>query len=291
VLAVLLVLLVLTVAFLPGLYMHYSIAVEVLVQLAIGVVLGGLGYWFVVRPAFQHDRSGEPWLENHLDVRKRGSRSRARLLCITTADDEAFSWLEGVDALINAPYLLLHRVAFPVTLLGLGLAHWVMRWDFGRNTLEWLQLLLGTSRKARETRIMDAFADFLTWTPPAVTPEYVHLISTRIWEHAAPALLSAAFVGSVVEHYVIFWGLLALLSLGIAFLIRGLAFGSGFGPRAFVACFLTRHKVTLTPLDFQNTELQVQTKSYGLLFHSALHSSWAIGRDIGDWVSRRKRLA
>ena len=59
-------------------------------------------------------------------------RAPARMLCLTTADDETFGWLDAFDSLVNLPYLLLHFAAFAVTLAAVGVAHWLLRWDFGR---------------------------------------------------------------------------------------------------------------------------------------------------------------
>jgi hypothetical protein len=125
--------------------------------------------------------------------------------------------------------------------------------------------------------------------PPALTGDRIHSISTLIWNQAGLLVRFAILAGSTLEYYLVAWSLLAAGSLAASYLVRGFVFGSGFGPRAFIECLLTRHKVTQTPLDFRNVELLLLQPHGGWLLHGALHDKEWIGKLSGDWLTKRRR--
>ena len=283
---------------LPSHFLHQSTFAELAIKLGLDAVVVATGYWFLWRPLMRSNPLD--LLSNRLAGLRSTSEPDPPILCISATDDEAFTWLDAVDAFLNLPYLLLHRLALPVTLGLLTFAHWWWQWDFSTGALEYSaffedhQSMRSEAQRSLASGSLPTFLsvmkssliEWYSWTPPALTGDQIHSASTLIWNHEGSFARFATLTVSTFEYFLVFWTLLAVASLGASYLVRGFVFGSGFGPRAFVECLLTRHKVTQTPLDFTNVELLLVDHSREWLLHSALHGEEGIGALSSDWLTR-----
>ena len=231
--------------------------------------------WYVLR----HDEAVADAVSSILDKRVGGfSKDASALavpaLCIVSADDEAFGWLEMADVLINLPYLLLSYLGFVLSLASIGVGHWIFQWNFARPLVEnwahyalhsknseWLTMLFGQTR---------------------LSATQLQSVSTALWS-AGPWPLTIAFVSSSAVYYVEFYCVLAVTSLVAAYVVRGVFFGSGWGSAAVLEAYLTRHKVMLTPPAMRSAELRFAGRGKGGLFHSSLHSVKHTGHVVADW--------
>ena len=291
-------LLVLGALIVPTAYLHQSPALELLLGLLIGAAIALVGVFLFSGAIAIVDASrvSEHTLERFLRTGKwplAQARESAPVLCINTTDDEPFGWLDAAAALINLPYLLLHRLGFLVIFVGMALLHWFQRWNFGGATVDIILLALRDRRSGTASgpsRFMTDLYDYYTSSPVAITATQLEYFSTWIWDHAPAPALAGIFAFSVVEHYIMFWCMLALVSLLVSFVVRGLAFGAGFSRAALVASLAFRHKVTLTPLNVTNAQLMLMTEAAGTLQHSALHTKEVIGRLAASWFQAASGL-
>jgi hypothetical protein len=139
-----LVLLLLSVTVLPAHFLHQSLLKEMAISLGLATFLLASGFWFLLRPLLMSGDSLD-FISHRLDSLRSADEPDPPMLCISATDDEAFTWLDAIDALLNLPYLLLHRLALPATLVLLAFAHWWWQWDFATGTLEYAVSLKTTA--------------------------------------------------------------------------------------------------------------------------------------------------
>lgn len=209
-----------------------------------------------------------------------GSLSGTDVLSLCTPDDEALGWLEAVDAILNLPYLLLHKVALPVSFLALSLTHYVFRWDFLH--LEWLAAALESGQPPA------GFRESLLSPAPEVSAETVTWVSGWLYEEGSLVALVGALALSTASHFALFWSVLAIACLGTIYLTRGIAFGEGFGAFAMLKAFGFRLKVSPSPWFLSSSEVVlVPGQLRGWLRHSDIYANVSALRHMVDWMNHR----
>lgn len=210
----------------------------------------------------------------------RGGPTRLKILCMASADDEAFGWLEAVDTLSNLPRLLLHKTVLLSTLAGLALAHYLGQWQFSSVAMELFygtlfSVLTGQDGQAAAAQFGDT-----------VLPETARYWSDFIWNNLSTELVAIFLALSVLTYFFAIWTIVALGALIVTYLIRGFAFGDGFGIAALGRAFSTRLKVTPTPMVGGATVELVMvtaTTTHGLR-HSDIHANPLVHAEIVRWI-------
>lgn len=208
---------------------------------------------------------------------------RARVLCISTADDEAFGWLEFADTLINLPFLLLHRVALPVILVGMMAAHYFFQWNFSQDTLE--NTVASLAAAAQGVPSSDYMSQmFFGSVPPA--PHFDRSVASAVIyaDFPLPAVVALVLL-STVFYFSLFYAVLAAASVIGVIAIRRLVFGVAIGPNALLHSLIARLKVTLTPAYLRQAELHiVQSGESRWLRHSDPYANPLVLRGMTLWL-------
>lgn len=265
-------------------FVNWQLHLNFLLEAAIGLVCmaGVFGLLFIFRDklmaamqlytsdVMQHDTTDE----------------RTRVLCISTADDEAFGWLELADALINAPFLLLHRIALPVIFVGIMIIHLVSHWDFSMGALE---LLNAADSAALQSQSFGEYAyHFVFGNPPQLilTIENRDLLTAALYNELPFPVIFVLTAISSFFYFSAFFAILATLSLIAGVVMRRIVFGTSIGLSAFMYALCTRLKVTLTPVYLKHAELRVvQSSKFGWLRHSDAYANPEVQSMITDWIT------
>lgn len=200
-------------------------------------------------------------------------------LCIGTADDEALGWLQAIDTMLNLPYLLLHRIALPLSLLAILALHYFFHMDFAHKTLEFVS---EGERLVAGEQIIPVFSSTVHLSDAEQTA-----MSKKVWFETPKGVLLFLVVMSTFERFLVFWALLGVVSWLASYLIRGVAFGSGFGTKELASAFLTRLTVTSVPRHLTHTESRSQEYSKGFVRHSSIYSDPRTLYGVADWINDR----
>lgn len=218
-----------------------------------------------------------------------------RVLCISTADDEALGWLQIAESLLNLPFLLLHRFALPITVLALAVAHYAWQWDFSRAAL-WV---VGTA----EASLIEG-TGLLThiWTTlnePAwfrdVPQEGISQLSQCVWGNVnmfgdrncedlgfpAPVLVFL----SLPATFLSFWLTLAVGGLLGSYVLGAFFFGTGYGLKGLLFSLEMRLRVSPVPTQFGNVQLvTVDTDSSSWVRHSTIYTNERVLKIVRLWI-------
>jgi len=225
----------------------------------------------------------DSWLETPLT---RLPKTRGWMLSIWTPDDEAFAWLEAVDSMLNAPYLVLHKAALPTTLLAVAFAHYILRWDF--LNLDWL---IPAARELQKGDFLSYLTTLAFEGPLALTGDQIHWLSAWYYEKAPLPILGLVLILSVIGYFLMFWSLFAIGALTATYLLRALVFGEGFGPLALSRAVGARLKVSLTPMFHSDVEhIIAHSRLSTWLRHSAIYDDPLVLEQIVKWMNERIEL-
>ena len=201
----------------------FPVFIGVMAALAVGLV--GLYWWLSVAPQEETD---DVWTESFFgSVGPRHQQKAPSMWCLTAPDDEAFAWLDAVDAALNLPYMLMHKIALVLTFVGLVGAHWFWQWDFARAAL---QAEVPDILQMQGTGPHLSFFERLTWAPapPLNAPALHDLSQFLLWTNGDRAQLALVLLRSVFEYFLVYWSLLALIALAGSVLLGWIAFGAPF---------------------------------------------------------------
>jgi hypothetical protein len=174
--------------------------------------------------------------------------SRTHVFCISTADDEAFSWLEFIDVLINLPFLLMHKIAMPAVFFVIMVAHYFLRWDFYTPVLEWVAIML---RRAETSKSFGVLWGIYWDDPIPLTATNLKAIIAFLYNESLALALFVVFASSVC-YFLSLYAILASASLIASMILRHAVFGMPIKANNILLVMGTRLKVTLTPIYLKN---------------------------------------
>jgi pimeloyl-ACP methyl ester carboxylesterase len=265
-----------------GVLVNWTLHLNYLVEaaIAIGVTAAVLGPFFLFRDRLIS--AAQRVLHDTILSDTYGEQTP--VLCISTADDEAFGWLEVIDALINIPFLLLHRIAFPVVFVLMVAFHYFFRWEFATNTLELFSIWAQAA--AQSTSLGDFASRYFFSTPLVLSDENIKSATSYLYNEAPLGLALWLGLLSSFFYFTASFAILASASLLGSVLLRRVVFGARLGPSAFLYALATRLKVTLTPVYLRRAELLfVQSSESRWLRHSDPYANPDVLRLITGWVT------
>jgi hypothetical protein len=209
--------------------------------------------------------------------------AQPRVLCITYADDEAMGWLGTLDTLSSLPGLFLHRIALPVTLLGVAALHYLFAWQLSGPVVA--LNIQGLMSEYGATFGAVAATDFVSRLGLQLTPDDVAELSSFVWTFSSGRLFAIVFTQSVLSYFVTLWALVGLSAFLSAYLIRGVAFGEGFGVPAIASALITKLAVSATPMVPCRLDVVFVNEEHSRwLRHSDAYGNPVVMTEILDWM-------
>lgn len=229
----------------------------------------------------------KPWL-NRLGNKKKTDH-KTRVLCVATADDEALGWLQFIETVLNFSYLILHRFALPIVLVAIIVGHFTMEFDFSRNAIASGTHTVDLADK-EVSGVEVTLYDYLVG-PQLSDKLDIKSISSDLWkvwndepDSFDTFIIVSMSIISILDYFVRFWAILAILGLFGSHLLRAIAFGTGFGVHSLVATFFIRMCVSPVPMEFRNVEF-LEVDSGGWLRHSNAYNDYDVIEEIRQWLS------
>lgn len=225
-----------------------------------------------------------PWLERL--TQRIETDHDTRVLCVATADDEALGWLQFLEMMLNLPFLVIHRVALPVVLVAIGIGHYFGSWSFSSGAINQYAWVVDIPNRRPPTDL-ESFLEFME------RPEVVRsgdTLAADEWSRTIRSgneqTLKAFIYGySVVQYFLGFWAVWALVGLVGHFLIGGVAFGTGLGVSALFISMFVRMRISPVPIGFRQVELvEIDPEIKGRLRHGNAYNDPLVAKRIKAWL-------